>query len=116
VFSLRTIAMGTRDFSSNPSKALRHAGDALAMVTKYNRPIALLVSIDDWNRLLGEVRETSLTRLTFECAMAPASGAHGRVDRVVARLARRRLRNQRGPLQLASRRTQITDVHVKLPL
>ncbi|AFJ89170.1 MULTISPECIES: type II toxin-antitoxin system Phd/YefM family antitoxin [Burkholderia] len=71
VFSLRTIAMGTRDFSSNPSKALRHAGDALVMVTKYNRPIALLVSIDDWNRLLGEVRETSLTRLTFECAMAP---------------------------------------------
>ena len=26
VFSLRTIAMATRDFSSNPSKALRHAG------------------------------------------------------------------------------------------
>ncbi|MBN3838811.1 type II toxin-antitoxin system Phd/YefM family antitoxin [Burkholderia sp. Ac-20349] len=68
VFSLRTIAMATRDFSSNPSKALRHAGEALVMVTKYNRPIALLVSIDDWNRLLGEVRETSLTRLSFDCA------------------------------------------------
>ncbi|WP_321897371.1 type II toxin-antitoxin system Phd/YefM family antitoxin [Burkholderia cepacia] len=71
VFSLRTIAMATRDFSSNPSKALRHAGEALVMVTKYNRPIALLVSIDDWNRLLGEVRETSLTRLTFDCAVTP---------------------------------------------
>lgn len=70
VFSLRTIAMATRDFSSNPSKALRHAGEALVMVTKYNRPIALLVSIDDWNRLLGEVRETSLTRLSFDCAAA----------------------------------------------
>ncbi|KVN21093.1 prevent-host-death protein [Burkholderia sp. MSMB1552] len=70
VFSLRTIAMATRDFSSNPSKALRHAGEALVMVTKYNRPIALLVSIDDWNRLLGEVRETSLTRLSFDCADA----------------------------------------------
>ncbi|WP_230944347.1 type II toxin-antitoxin system Phd/YefM family antitoxin [Burkholderia territorii] len=69
VFSLRTIAMATRDFSSNPSKALRHAAEALVMVTKYNRPIALLVSIDDWNRLLGEVRETSLTRLTFDCAV-----------------------------------------------
>ncbi|VWB10276.1 prevent-host-death protein [Burkholderia arboris] len=68
VFSLRTIAMATRDFSSNPSKALRHAGEALVMVTKYNRPIALLVSIDDWNRLLGEVRETSLTRLSFDGA------------------------------------------------
>lgn len=70
VFSLRTIAMATRDFSSNPSKALRHAGEALVMVTKYNRPIALLVSIDDWNRLLGEVRETSLSRLSFDCAAA----------------------------------------------
>ncbi|MXN76975.1 type II toxin-antitoxin system Phd/YefM family antitoxin [Burkholderia sp. 4701] len=65
VFSLRTIAMATRDFSSNPSKALRHASEALVMVTKYNRPIALLVSIDDWNRLLGEVRETSVSRLSF---------------------------------------------------
>jgi hypothetical protein len=72
VFSLRTIAMATRDFSSNPSKALRHAGEALVMVTKYNRPIALLVSIDDWNRLLGEVRETSLSRLSFDCAAAQA--------------------------------------------
>ena len=71
VFSLRTIAMATRDFSSNPSKALRHAGEALVMVTKYNRPIALLVSIDDWNRLLGEVRETSFTRLSFDAAVAP---------------------------------------------
>ncbi|WP_231130521.1 type II toxin-antitoxin system Phd/YefM family antitoxin [Burkholderia cepacia] len=70
VFSLRTIAMATRDFSSNPSKALRHAGEALVMVTKYNRPIALLVSIDDWNRLLGEVRETSLTRLSLDYAGA----------------------------------------------
>ncbi|KVT16631.1 prevent-host-death protein [Burkholderia sp. MSMB1078WGS] len=71
VFSLRTIAMATRDFSSNPSKALRHAGEALVMVTKYNRPIALLVSIDDWNRLLGEVRETSFTRLSFDAAASP---------------------------------------------
>ncbi|HHX4053029.1 type II toxin-antitoxin system Phd/YefM family antitoxin [Burkholderia contaminans] len=71
VFSLRTIAMATRDFSSNPSKALRHAGEALVMVTKYNRPIALLVSIDDWNRLLGEVRETSFTRLSFDAAVTP---------------------------------------------
>ncbi|WP_431825355.1 type II toxin-antitoxin system Phd/YefM family antitoxin [Burkholderia sp. F1] len=70
VFSLRTIAMATRDFSSNPSKALRHASEALVMVTKYNRPIALLVSIDDWNRLLGEVRETSMKRLSFNYAGA----------------------------------------------
>ncbi len=66
VFSLRTIAMATRDFSSNPSKALRHASEALVMVTKYNRPIALLVSIEDWNRLLGEVRETSVSRLSLD--------------------------------------------------
>lgn len=67
-FKPHTIAMATRDFSSNPSKALRHASEALVMVTKYNRPIALLVSIDDWNRLLGEVRETSLDRLSLDYA------------------------------------------------
>ncbi|NIE89179.1 type II toxin-antitoxin system Phd/YefM family antitoxin, partial [Burkholderia sp. Tr-860] len=66
VFSLRTVAMATRDFSSNPSKALRHASEALVMVTKYNRPVALLVSIEDWNRLLGEVRETSVSRLSLD--------------------------------------------------
>ncbi|VVU49059.1 prevent-host-death protein [Burkholderia anthina] len=77
VFSLRTIAMATRDFSSNPSKALRHAGEALVMVTKYNRPIALLVSIDDWNRLLGEVRETSLTRLSFDAAASQGARSVG---------------------------------------
>lgn len=71
---LRTIAMATRDFSSNPSKALRDAGEALVMVTKYNRPIALLVSIEDWNRLLGEVRETSLDRLSLGYASALAPG------------------------------------------
>ncbi|WP_185732293.1 type II toxin-antitoxin system Phd/YefM family antitoxin [Burkholderia sp. Bp8963] len=68
VFCLRTIAMATRDFSSNPSKALRHASEALVMVTKYNRPIALLVSIEDWNRLVGEVRETSVRRLSLDYA------------------------------------------------
>jgi hypothetical protein len=61
-FNMRTIAMATRDFSSNPSKALRHASEALVMVTKYNRPIALLVSIEDWNRLMLEVRENGLSR------------------------------------------------------
>ncbi|WP_233834866.1 type II toxin-antitoxin system Phd/YefM family antitoxin [Paraburkholderia sp. ZP32-5] len=61
-FNMRTIAMATRDFSSNPSKALRHASEALVMVTKYNRPIALLVSIEDWNRLMLEVRESGFSR------------------------------------------------------
>jgi PHD/YefM family antitoxin component YafN of YafNO toxin-antitoxin module len=61
-FNMRTIAMATRDFSSNPSKALRHASEALVMVTKYNRPIALLVSIEDWNRLMLEIRENGLSR------------------------------------------------------
>ncbi|WP_230965187.1 type II toxin-antitoxin system Phd/YefM family antitoxin [Burkholderia pseudomultivorans] len=75
VFSLRTIAMATRDFSSNPSKALRHANEALVMVTKYNRPIALLVSIEDWNRLLGEVRETSVRRLSLDYAEAVHGGS-----------------------------------------
>ncbi|PQV46069.1 IS4 family transposase [Paraburkholderia sp. BL21I4N1] len=72
---LRTIAMATRDFSSNPSRALRHASDALVMVTKYNRPVALLVSIDDWNRLIGQVRETNFDRLSIDYAsLVPMSG------------------------------------------
>nr|WKF56254.1 hypothetical protein HUO10_000704 [Paraburkholderia busanensis] len=66
--ALPTIAMATRDFSSNPSRALRHASDALVMVTKYNRPVALLVSIDDWNRLIGQVRETNFDRLSLDYA------------------------------------------------
>ncbi|RAS38966.1 antitoxin Phd_YefM of type II toxin-antitoxin system [Paraburkholderia bryophila] len=72
---LRTIAMATRDFSSNPSRALRHASDALVMVTKYNRPVALLVSIDDWNRLIGQVRETNFDRVSIDYAsLVPMSG------------------------------------------
>ncbi|WP_162878228.1 type II toxin-antitoxin system Phd/YefM family antitoxin [Trinickia diaoshuihuensis] len=67
-FKPHTIAMATRDFSANPSRALRYANESLVMVTKYNRPIALLVSIDDWNRLMGEVRETSIERVSLECA------------------------------------------------
>lgn len=66
--TLPTIAMATRDFSSNPSRALRHASDALVMVTKYNRPVALLVSIDDWNRLVGQVRETNFDRVSLDYA------------------------------------------------
>jgi hypothetical protein len=67
-FKPHTIAMATRDFSANPSRALRYANESLVMVTKYNRPIALLVSIDDWNRLMGEVRETNIERVSLECA------------------------------------------------
>ncbi|WP_146013961.1 type II toxin-antitoxin system Phd/YefM family antitoxin [Trinickia dabaoshanensis] len=73
-FKPHTIAMATRDFSANPSRALRHANESLVMVTKYNRPIALLVSIDDWNRLMGEVRETSIERLSLDRA------GHGCLD------------------------------------
>ncbi|WP_152986076.1 type II toxin-antitoxin system Phd/YefM family antitoxin [Burkholderia sp. lig30] len=82
-FSPRTISMATRDFSSNPSKALRDATKALVMVTKYNRPIALLVSIDDWNRLLCEVRESGMSRWSGDDAGIPTA----RAERLAARRA-----------------------------
>lgn len=64
----RTIAMATRDFSSNPSKALRDAAGSPVMVTKYGQAIAFLVSVEDWNRMKAEMREITLNRLAVEYA------------------------------------------------
>ena len=87
------------------------------MVTKYNRPIALLVSIDDWNRLLG-VRETSFTRLSFDAAVAPGACVQSGWASCLG-FSTPAVYASRPParrLQLMSRRTQMTDVHAKLPL
>jgi hypothetical protein len=61
----RAVAMATRDFSSNPSKALRDAVEAPVMVTKYGQAIAFLISVEDWNRMKAEIRESSLDRLAL---------------------------------------------------
>ncbi|WP_246530289.1 MULTISPECIES: transposase [Paraburkholderia] len=62
----RATAMATRDFSSNPSKALRDAAESPVMVTKYGQAIAFLVSVEDWNRMKSEIRETTMDRLAPE--------------------------------------------------
>ena len=118
VFSLRTIAMATRDFSSNPSKALRHAGEALVMVTK--QPADRAARVD--RRLEPAARRSARDELhaaVVRCGGGTAGRACGRVGRVVSGLARRPVYASRPParrLQLMSRRTQMTDVHAKLPL
>lgn len=56
------LAIPTREFSKNPSKALRNASEQPVMVTKYGHPVACLVSIDYWNDLLQEQREFALER------------------------------------------------------
>ncbi|CAB3749203.1 type II toxin-antitoxin system Phd/YefM family antitoxin [Paraburkholderia humisilvae] len=61
----RAVAMATRDFSSNPSKALRDAVEAPVMVTKYGQAIAFLISVEEWNRMKAEIRESSLDRLAM---------------------------------------------------
>lgn len=61
----RAVAMATRDFSSNPSKALRDAVEAPVMVTKYGQAIAFLISVEEWNRMKSEIRESSLDRLAL---------------------------------------------------
>jgi hypothetical protein len=60
---LRFIAMATREFSSNPSKVLRNTAESPVMVTKYGQAIAFLISVEHWNRMKAERRETILDRL-----------------------------------------------------
>lgn len=62
----RATAMATRDFSSNPSKALRDAAESPVMVTKYGQAIAFLVSVEDWNRMKSEIHESAMDRLAPE--------------------------------------------------
>ncbi|WP_323120578.1 type II toxin-antitoxin system Phd/YefM family antitoxin [Burkholderia alba] len=62
----RAVTMATRDFSSNPSKALRDAAASPVMVTKYGQAIAFLISVEDWNRMRDEHRDRALSRIGAE--------------------------------------------------
>ncbi|HEY3599394.1 MAG TPA: type II toxin-antitoxin system Phd/YefM family antitoxin [Paraburkholderia sp.] len=75
----RAIAMATRDFSSNPSKALRDAAESPVMVTKYGQAIAFLISVEDWNRMKADIRESSLDRLAVGYAGAAQAEIGGPV-------------------------------------
>jgi hypothetical protein len=67
----RATAMATREFSSNPSKALREAAESPVMVTKYGQAIAFLISVEEWNRMKAEIRESSLDKLALGYAGGP---------------------------------------------
>jgi prevent-host-death family protein len=47
----------TREFSKNPSKALKEAGGAPLVITKYGQPVACLGSIEHWTDLLKQAQE-----------------------------------------------------------
>ncbi|MEW6342573.1 MAG: type II toxin-antitoxin system Phd/YefM family antitoxin [Pseudomonadota bacterium] len=54
------VEMATREFSKNPSKALREADVHPVLVTKYGQPIACVLSIESWNDLLDKVHHSDL--------------------------------------------------------
>jgi prevent-host-death family protein len=49
--------MATREFSKNPSKALREADSQPVLVTKYGQPIACVLSIDQYNSMLDKLHD-----------------------------------------------------------
>ncbi|PLZ01736.1 hypothetical protein CY652_13690 [Burkholderia sp. WAC0059] len=49
--------MVTREFSRNPSSALRDAQDGPVVITKYGQPVACIVSIEYWDCLLKQAQE-----------------------------------------------------------
>jgi prevent-host-death family protein len=54
----RSIA--TRDFSKNPSRALRDAEGHPVVITKYGQPVACLVSMEYWYGLRRQAQERAL--------------------------------------------------------
>jgi PHD/YefM family antitoxin component YafN of YafNO toxin-antitoxin module len=56
--SARSIT--TRDLSKNPSKALRDAGEQPLIVMRHQRPIACLVSIEQWVDLMSRLKDIEL--------------------------------------------------------
>jgi antitoxin (DNA-binding transcriptional repressor) of toxin-antitoxin stability system len=72
-------AITTRDLSKNPSKALRDVGGHPLVVMRHQRPIACLVSIEQWVELTSRLKDLELAR-----CIAAGDGAGGAVSGVVA--------------------------------
>jgi prevent-host-death family protein len=53
-------SIATRDFSKNPSRALRDAEDQPLVITKYGQPVACLVSMEHWYSLRRQAQERAL--------------------------------------------------------
>ncbi|WDD91357.1 type II toxin-antitoxin system Phd/YefM family antitoxin [Burkholderia sp. FERM BP-3421] len=63
----QTTSMATRDFSRNPSKALRDAVQHPVLVTRYGQPIACLVPIDYWKSIVDMLRSADLSERLERC-------------------------------------------------
>ncbi|WP_323120539.1 type II toxin-antitoxin system Phd/YefM family antitoxin [Burkholderia alba] len=55
-------AITTRDLSRNPSKALRDVGARPLVVLRHQRPVACLVSIEQWVALTSRLKDLELAR------------------------------------------------------
>jgi prevent-host-death family protein len=60
-------SIATRDFSKNPSRALRDAEDQPLVITKYGQPVACLVSMEHWYGLRRQAQERALDDRTLGC-------------------------------------------------
>ncbi len=58
--TLSVLAITTRDLSKNPSKALRDAVAQPLMVMRHHRPVACLVSIEQWAQLVGKLKDIEM--------------------------------------------------------
>lgn len=50
-------SVATREFSRNPSSALREAEDRPVVITKYGQPIACIASMEYWSSLVKQAQE-----------------------------------------------------------
>jgi prevent-host-death family protein len=54
-------SVATREFSRNPSSALREAEDRPVVITKYGQPIACIASMEYWSSLVKQAQEVALS-------------------------------------------------------
>ncbi|MEW6339679.1 MAG: type II toxin-antitoxin system Phd/YefM family antitoxin [Paraburkholderia sp.] len=62
-------AITTRDLSKNPSKALRDATAQPLIVMRHQRPIACLVSIEQWAELMSRLKDSELSSSVAQIEM-----------------------------------------------
>lgn len=55
------FAISTRDLSKNPSKALRDVSGRPLIVLRHQKPVACLVSIEQWAELIGRLKDFELS-------------------------------------------------------
>ena len=68
--TLGALPITTRDLSKNPSRALRQACAQPLIVMRHQRPVACLISIEQWGELIGRLKDiemnTSIAQIDLE--------------------------------------------------